>query len=424
MRGVPPILRLALRSVMSRRMTVALTMVSVAVSVALFAGVEKIRQGAQAGFERTITGTDLIVGARSGPANLLLYSVFHIGNATNNVTWQTYEHFARRDEVAWSVPLSLGDSHRGYRVVGTTTGMFDHYRFGQDQPLSFADGVPFNGPFDAVIGAEVASALGYDVGQSIIVAHGVGAVSFSKHDNMPFTVTGILRRTGTPLDRSVLVSLEGIEAIHLGWNGGTRTPLANALTPERVEAMDLQPKEVTAFLVGLKSKIGVLRLQRQINTYGQEPLVSAIPGVTLTEIWNVVGTAETVLSAISLFVILVGLVGILTSILTSLNERRREMAILRSVGAKPRDIFLLLVCESGLVALAGSLMGLAVLYGGLAAAAPLITEHYGIVLVSLHPGLFDLVLVLAVTGAALILGAVPAWQAFRRSLADGLTIRL
>lgn len=419
-----PILALALRSVLNRRVTAALTVIAVAFAVMLFAGVEKVRQAARASFERTISGADLIVGARSGPVNLVLYAVFRIGDATNNITWTTYEKLAARPEIAWTVPLSLGDSHRGFRVVGATKAFFERYRYGEERALAFAEGKPFDDVFDAVLGADVARALGYRLGQPIVVAHGLGATSFVDHADKPFRVAGVLKPTGTPVDRSVHVTLEGIEAIHIGWESGAPSPLARAATAERVRSLELKPKSVTAFLVGLKSKIAVLRLQRDINTYREEPLLAVIPGVALSQLWEVVGVAERALAAVSLFVVAVGLVGILTSILTSLNERRREMAILRAVGARPFDIFVLLVSEAALLALAGALLGLGMLYGGLAVAAPLIEARYGLALLDIGPSLFDVYVVAGVTGAALLLGALPAWRAFRDALADGLSIRV
>ena len=123
------VVRLALQSLRNRWLTALLTVLAIAVSVVLLLGVEKIRTGAKASFANTISGTDLIVGARSGGIQLLLYSVFRIGNATNNMTWRSYEEIAKRKEVAWIVPLSLGDSHRGFRVLGTTKNYFDHYKY-------------------------------------------------------------------------------------------------------------------------------------------------------------------------------------------------------------------------------------------------------------------------------------------------------
>lgn len=417
-------LTLAAKSLLNRRLTAALTVLSIALAVTLFLGVEKIRMGAKESFDNTISGTDLIVGARSGSLNLLLYSVFRLGDPTNNVTWESYRAFAERPDVAWTVPLSLGDSHKGYRVIGTTPAYFEHYKYGRRQDLTFAEGQPFEKLFETVLGAEVAAKLGYRIGDQITLAHGIGSTSFANHEDKPFRVVGILAPTGTPVDKSVHVSLEAIEAIHLGWQSGARTPLAKMFAKERVEAMKLQPDQITAFLVGLTSRAAALRYQRDVMNYRREPLQAVIPGVALAQLWQVVGVAETALTAIAAFVVFTGLLGMLTAILTSLNERRREMAILRSTGARPWMVFALLMSEAALLAFCGALLGIAAVYLGFAAGAPFIEAQLGIFVGGLYPGLYDLLVLGAVTGAALVLGAVPAFRAYRNSLADGLTIRL
>src|SRR6476661_9942436 len=254
------VLRLALQSLRNRWVTALLTVLAIAVSVVLLLGVEKIRTGARQSFADTISGTDLIVGARSGSLNLLLYSVFRIGNATNNVTWKSYEDIAKRPEIDWIVPISLGDSHHGFRVLGTTPEYFTRYKYRHGQSLAFSDGKPFSDLFDAVIGADVAQALGYKVGDEIVVAHGVGSIWFVEHKDKPFHVSGILAKTGTPVDRTVHVSLEAIEAIHVDWRTGARVPGAGA-SAEEVRRMELRPKAITAALVGLKSKLASFRVQ-------------------------------------------------------------------------------------------------------------------------------------------------------------------
>ncbi len=414
-----PILSLAIRSILNRRGTALLTILTVAIAMTLFLGVEKVRHGARASFENTISGTDLIVGARSSPVNLLLYSIFHIGDATNNITWETYQQIANAPGVAWTVPISLGDSHAGFRVVGTNNRYFEHYRYAGRRQLEFAEGRELDALFDTVIGASVARELGYSLGQDIIVAHGTGRVSFIEHDNNPFEIVGILAPTGTPVDRSVFVSLEAIEAIHLEGPTGAGT----SLSVEELLEMDLSPDQITAFLVGLETPVAALRLQRQINTYRAEPLQAIIPGVALSQLWGVVGVAERTLAAVAAFVVLMGLICILTAILTSLNERRREMAILRALGARPRHIFTLMVSESALLAFTGAAIGTGLTYGVLALGTPVLEQQYGVHLTETLPGLYDLSLIGLVTGASAILGLIPAWAAFRNSLADGMTIR-
>lgn len=413
--------RLAVQSLMNRWLTALLTVLAIAFSVMLLLGVEKVRTGARQSFADTISGTDLIVGARSGSLNLLLYSVFRIGNATNNVTWQSYQDIAKLEDVAWSVPLSLGDSHRGFRVLGTTPDYFTHYKYRRTHALEFTAGESFKDLFDAVIGADVASTLGYRLGDKIIIGHGLGSVSFLEHDDKPFRVTGILAKTGTPVDRSVHVSLEAIEAIHVDWQSGARS--GEPVSADDVRKMNLQPKAITAVLVGLKSKLATFKVQRAVNNYDQEPLTAILPGAALQELWGLVGTAEVALAAISAMVVATALLGMVTMILTTLNERRREMAILRSVGARPVTVLSLLAIEGGLLTLAGVAAGTGMLYVALVVLQPVIDHTYGIHIAIDPPKSAEWMKLAAIVAAGFLAGLIPALRAYRLSLADGMSIR-
>lgn len=419
------LLRLALASLGNRRFTAWLTVFAIALSVCLLLAVERVRTEARASFANTISGTDLIVGARSGSVNLLLYSVFRIGNATNNIRWDSFEHLAQHRQVKWAIPISLGDSHRGYRVMGTSPAYFEHYRYARSQPLQLSSGRAFaDDPFEVVLGAEVAQALNYQLDQELVLAHGVATISLVKHDDKPFKVVGILKRTGTPVDRTLHISLAGMEALHVDWQNGMPARGAAKISAEQARAMDLQPKQITAVMLGLNSKIATFSLQREINEFRGEPLLAILPGVALQELWSLMGTAEKALFVVSLFVVLTGLIGMLTAILTSLNERRREMAILRSVGARPWHIASLLIVEAFALALAGVLLGLLLLYLGIAGAQGYVQANYGLYLPLNLPTRYEWTLLGAILSAALLMGCVPAWRAYRQSLADGLSIRL
>jgi putative ABC transport system permease protein len=419
------LLRLALASLGNRRFTAWLTVFAIALSVCLLLAVERVRTEARASFANTISGTDLIVGARSGSVNLLLYSVFRIGNATNNIRWDSFEQLAQHRQVRWAIPISLGDSHRGYRVMGTSPAYFEHYRYARSQPLQLSSGRAFaDDPFEVVLGAEVAQALNYQLDQELVLAHGVATISLVKHDDKPFKVVGILKRTGTPVDRTLHISLAGMEALHVDWQNGMPARGAAKVSAEQARAMDLQPKQITAVMLGLNSKIATFSLQREINEFRGEPLLAILPGVALQELWSLMGTAEKALFVVSLFVVLTGLIGMLTAILTSLNERRREMAILRSVGARPWHIASLLIVEAFALALAGVLLGLLLLYLGIAGAQGYVQANYGLYLPLNLPTRYEWTLLGAILSAALLMGCVPAWRAYRQSLADGLSIRL
>ena len=419
------LIRLALASLANRRFTAWLTVFAIALSVCLLLAVERIRTETRSSFASTISGTDLIVGARSGSINLLLYSVFRLGNATNNIRWDSFETLAGDRKVKWAIPISLGDSHRGYRVMGTSRAYFEHYQYGRGQALQLAQGQTFaDDPFAVVLGAEVAEALHYQLGQQLVLAHGVATISLSKHDDKPFTVVGILKRTGTPVDRTLHISLQGMQALHIDWQNGVPAQGKGRISAEQARSMDLQPHAITAAMLGLNSKIATFAVQRQINEFRGEPLLAILPGVALQELWSLMGSAEKALFVVSLFVVLTGLIGMLTAILTSLNERRREMAILRSVGARPWHIASLLMVEAFALALAGVLLGLALLYLGIALAQGYVQANYGLFLPLALPSRYEWTLLGAILAAALLMGALPAWRAYRQSLADGLSIRL
>ncbi|WP_122054709.1 ABC transporter permease [Vibrio sp. Evd11] len=416
------ITHLALKSVLNRKATAILTILTVAVSVILLLGVERVRTEAKSSFANTISGTDLIVGGRSGQVNLLLYSVFRIGNATNNIDWKSYEEFSQHNAVKWAIPISLGDSHKGFRVMGTNHSYFENYRYGSKQPLTFQQGKEFKQLFDVVIGADVAKKLDYKIGDHIILAHGISDVAFSRHDNLPFTIVGILAPTGTPVDKTVHVSLEAIEAIHVGWESGAN--LGHTPDAETLKTYDFQPKQITAMMVGLKSKIQTFALQREINNYRQEPLSAIMPGIALHELWGMIAVAEQALLIVSGFVVVAGLLGMLSSLLTSLQERRREMAILRAMGARPRHVFGLLISEASALTFLGITLGVAVLFALIAVVAPIVQQSYGIniSISAITPHEWKLLILVQVAG--IIIGFIPAFRAYRQSLSDGMTIRI
>jgi putative ABC transport system permease protein len=418
------LLPLALRSLWNRRSTAILTVLSIAISVALLLSVRQMSTQAQTAFTNTISGTDLVVGARSGQVNLLLYSVFRLGDATNNISWSLYEKMAHQRDVAWAIPISLGDSHRGFRVLGTTEEYFRHYHYAGDRALQFAAGHSMQDLFDVVLGAEVARKLGYRLGDKIVLSHGVSTVSLVQHGDKPFVVTGILRPTGTPVDRTVHVSLAAIEAIHIDWQSGMQAPEGARVSAEEARTRDLTPKTVTAIFLGLKSKFSTFDLQRSINEYRGEPLLAILPGVALQQLWSVVSVVETILTAVGEIAVVAGLLCLLTAILTSLNERRREMAILRSVGARPAHVFLLFMSEAALLAVVGVIAGIVINQLALLIARPIMQQRYGLLLERWAWSITDLLVLALVLAAALLIGAIPAWQAYRRTLADGLIMRI
>jgi putative ABC transport system permease protein len=417
------LLVLAARSAWNRRFVLSLVVLSIALSTFLLLGIERIRSDVRATFSQSVSGTDLIVGARTGSVQLLLYSVFRIGSATNNVRWSSVQAIARHPAVAWMVPISLGDSYRGFPVVGTSAAYFEHFRHGDRRPLVLSQGRPFAAVFDAVLGAEVAQRLGLRLGDRVVLSHGDGALAENDHADKPFTVVGILQRTGTPVDRSLHIGLEAMEAIHLGWMAGA--PLAGDAVPaEQVAAHELRPQNVTAVLLGLKSRAAVFAVQRSIAEFDQEPLMAVLPGVALDELWDVVGLGERGLLAMSLLVAMVSLAGLVAVVLAGLNERRRELAILRAVGAGPHQVMLLLAAEGVLVTLGGVLLGAAACALAVAALGGWFQSRFGIALGLQPPSATEWLLLAAVLASGWLASLLPGYRAYRLSLIDGLSPRV
>ena len=416
------LLRLAFASAWNRRFTLALTVATIAFSVAMLLGVERVRNAAHESFAHSISGTDLVVGPRTSPVQLILYAVFRLGEATSSMKWGSYLELAQNPEVAWTIPLSIGDSHHGFPVVGTNASYFEHYRYGLSQPLRLAAGRRFEGLFETVLGAEVAERLQHKVGDRITLSHGTGEFG-AEHSDKPFTVVGVLSRTGTPVDRSIHVSLEAIEAIHLDWQGGMRIP-GLSISAEHARKFDIAPKEITAVLVGLKARSRVFNVQRTINGYAGEPLVAVLPGVALNELWSMVDVVENTLLAVSAMIVVIGLTGMIVAVWAGLNERRRELAILRSVGAGPMDVVLLLALEGCLLTVLGVASGYVLLTALSFAAAPWMQSRFGVVVPAWPDGPEELLLVGLVFAAGLLAALLPALRACRLSLADGLTPRL
>lgn len=417
------LMKLARLSLWNRRGTVLMTWLSLTISIALLLGIDHLRTEAKNSFTSTVSGTDLIVGARSGQLNLLLYSVFRIGNATANISWPSYQRIIKHPQIAWSIPISLGDSHRGYRVMGTSGEYFQYYRYANSQPLVLKEGTAFSGVFETVLGADVAQKLGYRLGQQIELSHGVGAVSFSQHKDKPFTVVGILARTGTPVDQTVHVSLEAIEAIHLDWQQGAPMP-GRQLNAEQALAQDLTPKSITAFMVGLKSRMATFTLQRQINEYKNEPLTAILPGVALAELWQMLGMVENLLLVISLLVLLAALVGMITTLLASMKQRQREMAVLRAAGAHPWYLFVLVQLEVLLVTVVSMLSAAALLFVSLVVLQDKLAADFGLFVGLNIIRLNTLYWALAIIALSVLLAMVPGVLAYRKTLSDGLTVRL
>ena len=484
----------AYQSLLYRLSGVALAIAAVAISVFVLLSVEHVRNEARSSFASTVSNVDLIVGAPTGEINLLLLSIFRIGNPTANISWESVEEISEQPNVEWVVPISLGDSHKNFRVVGTSAEFFDRYKYGQSKPLVFKSGERFTNTLDVVVGAHVATDLAYGLGDELVLSHGMADTSFTHHDQVTFAVSGVLATTGTPVDNALFVSLEAIEAIHADEDSEHHDAHADHDEhaeserhdehadhdehahheesehhdehadhdehahheesehhdehadhdePAHHEASEHHDKAeehgqhaandhhhqhdhppigtVTAILVGLDSAAFTLQVQRWVNEFADEALLAILPGFALAQLWSLVGGVENVLRGISILVFISALFGLNAMMLASMRERKREIEILRSIGAPSRFIVALLIIESMLIVTVGIILAVTGLLCAIALANNLLASELGLALslqIFYPSSMIALGLIYLTT---LILSLVPAWKAYAvaRSYSSG-----
>ncbi|WP_032097689.1 MULTISPECIES: ABC transporter permease [unclassified Alteromonas] len=464
---------IAIESLKRRKNTALLTLVSIVISVSLLLSVDIIRSQVKDSFTRTVSGVDVIVGAPSGQLNLLLSSVFNLTTPSKGISWDSVISLNSDPRVSWLIPLSLGDTHSGYRVIGTTNAYFEHFKYGDKQPLVFAEGGPFAHVGSAVIGADVAESLGYRVDDSIVISHGLGNVSFRQHDSFPFSVAGVLEKTGTPVDKAVYVTLIGLERAHehAGHSGivkpsqsiqrpsnlhaqahahtdgetavhgnsehkgisheeaghekesyeGDNPPHSHEEEPDRQRMGEMNVENnnvssVSAVMLGLKNRVTALQLQYQLNQRSNEPVLAILPGMALAELWQIMGNVEALLLLLSSLIVVSALIGLATMLLATMRERYQEIAVLRTIGASPAALLILVQLEALLIALAGCGVSMLLVTGLLTVLKPWLSAEFGLFLSDTLLSSNSLAIVILVLLSTYIVSFFPAYAAYKRGL--------
>ncbi len=416
------LLNIALKSLLNRKTPFILSIISISLSIILFLGVNRIKEGTKESFANTVSQADLIIGARGSGLQLLLYTIFHLGNATNNISWSSYETIKNNPMIDWVIPFSMGDSYRGYRVIATNENFFKHYRFLGERKIELTAGKIPNDIFEVALGAHIAQQQKLKVGDKITLSHGLSQQTIFQHTDMPFVVSAIINETNTPVDRALYITLEGMEAIHIDWQDGIPNQKEHSTTSLKKE--DIRISSLTSILARADNRINTLALMRDINEFKKEPLMAVIPGSVLNQLWETVSYVEAAFEVILIFVILIGILGMMISIYTSLDSRRRELAILRAIGASHKSIIFLLVLESFLTCSLGCLLGYCVNFFSIKIINPFIIKEFGIIIQQNSIQKFELFYLLIIILFASIIGLIPALKAYKNSLTDGLSIRI
>ena len=439
---------MVLRNLKRRKLASILTGLSVSLGVGLFATVGALREASEQGFHRSASVCDMLVGAKGSGLQLTLNALYHMGQSQGNVPYSVYEEIAATPGVLWSVPLAVGDSFRGKRIVGVTSNLFSDVRLGgagSKEQLAFADGGPFEysradfaelkaelghiegghdehgdhdhadhdhnahlaSMFQAVLGADAAADTGLVVGSSFTPAHGVEGVGGGGHEEAETKVVGVLEPTGTPLDRAILIPIGAYYVID-----------GHEATEDMVEGGARDPRGLSAVMLSTKAGFYRTRIFRSVNDRLDAQAV--YPSQEVRKLFSIIGQGDMVLRLITALIVVVALVGVMVALYNTMGARRREFAILRALGARRRTILGLVTGESAVIALLGGAFGL-VLAGALIYAITDQVHAATGVRVTIAPGVAELQLLAAVTFAGALAGLIPALSAYRTEAAHYLS---
>lgn len=350
--------KLFFSSIRSRWLPTILIVLCLASSMVLLLSIERIQNGTKQSFNYSISGVDSIIGPRSSPIALVLYTIFHIGKPTNNITYETFKYLNERKDIDWIIPIALGDSYDEFRVIATTSDYFEKIKFGDNSKITFDKGNNSLELNNTIFGADVAKKLNSNIGDKINIVHGSNADMGIEHDEISFELSGILGKTGTPIDKLVFINLHGYELVHLGWKSGKKIFSLKNQALAKIDASQLIPKTITAAYVGLKSKLTIFNFQKDIREYQEEPISAIIPGIALSELWSIVGVVDKGFKLLSWIVIVISLIAMVTLIINSLENRKREMLIYRANGASPLDLSFMVVIEAIFIGLLSIILAL------------------------------------------------------------------
>ncbi len=414
--------KLAILSAWSRRLAVGLVVASLGLACALILTVQQVRTDARLSFSQAVSGVDLIVGPRGSATELLLYSIFQLGRPTATMSASVLPALRDLPTVNWALPVQLGDSYRGFPIWGTEAEFFQRFQV-HGQALRFKEGQAFepNMLYQVVLGAEVARRLNHQLGDSLVVTHGSGQALEKSHDDSPFTLVGVLEPTGGSVDRAVLVSVASYEALHHGWGEFQGLRLGSlSVAKQKPSLEDLQPREYTAVFLGLNRRAQVFSARRAIEKLPGIPLTAVLPGVALDDLWRSLSLVEDTLLIIGFAVAATGMLSVVAVMLVALGARRRELSILRALGASPARVFGLLYLEAIMLGLAGLCLGFLVQQAGLYLSSSWLRESFGLSVSFGLPSAQTALMLATLLLGVLVAAFVPALRAYRLSLADGL----
>lgn len=393
--------KLVWKSLMQHKLSTGVTVFSLALAAGLMLTVWVLQAQSRQVFAQSNSGFDAVLGARGSSLQLVLNSIYHLEQSPGNMDWQDYLDIARDPRISRAIPIAVGDNLYGFRIVGTTTNIFAQVNQPDSAGFHVAEGRPFQANRrEAVLGSFVASQLsGFKVGSLFRPYHGLRFDPSEQHDE-EYVITGILKPTNSPADRAVWIPLEGVQ--HMVGHAAS------------------EKDRISAVLLKLTSPTVGQMLNIQYNRQGNR-LTFAFPvAAIVSELFKKVSWLDRLLQGIAMLVGVVAAASVLASVYNSMNERRRDIAIMRALGVRKLTIFGLILWECALIGLLGSLLGFAVYAGLMAFGSAILREKTGIVLSLFFWHGAILWTPVLMTGASLLAGIVPAWKAYSNPVAENL----
>ncbi len=345
---------LSFKSIVSRPLSTLLSWLLLTFGVVVIVLILQVSSQLEQEISRNTAGINLVVGAKGSPLQLILSCIFHVDFPTGNISLADADRLSKNRLIERAIPLSLGDSHAGYRIVGTTPAYGELYK------AKLQSGNWFSSELEAVVGADVARELGWSLGSTFQSQHGLDKEG-DAHGDHAFRVVGILEKNGSVLDRLTLVNMESIWHVHdhEEETGGESITLSKL--GFNVRQTDLETKEITAMLLTYKSPMAAVTLPRQVNEIAD--FQAASPAYESARLFNILGVGVQVLNGLGMLIILISAISVLIALLNSLKDRKYDMAIMRSMGATRTRIFVLILIEGVLIAAVGGVSGVLIAHG-------------------------------------------------------------
>ena len=397
-------LRWAWQFLWSRPLAAALNLLLLSLGLASITLVLLVNHQIQQAFARDLAGIDVVVGAKGSPLQLILSGVFQIDTPTGNVPLADVQTLQANPQVAKLIPISMGDSFKGYRIIGTTPDYLSHYAG------VMASGALWQAPMQAVLGAKVARDTGLRVGDSFVGSHGLGGGGHA-HGQTPYAVTGVLAPSGSVMDRLILTATESVWRVH------EKDTALDAADQKILE----EEREVTLALIQYRSPLAAVTFPRFINT--TTDMQAAAPAVEISRLLGLIGIGADVLRAFAGVLLLTAGVSVFIALWSAVRERRADLALLRMLGAAPRQLAALLWCEALWLALLATLLGLALGQGVAALLAVALDVDKSISLAALNWPVALLSVPALALGVAVASALLPTWEAYRVSVLELLQSR-